>query len=168
MERREGIRQTGVYKIVCKKNGRVYIGSSTRCLARRRSAQFTSLRAGTNTSTALQDDFELYGESEFEFIVLHYLPPGECRKCEQDEIIAHDAMNPDRGYNQRPVGTPGVQPGNFSIHLRLSQDLFDAIQSAANETGRTIQSVIIEALSKSAGVTFVEPRRGWQGPQNQH
>ena len=57
---------------------------------------------------------------------------------------------------------------SHSVHLRLSPELREAIQSAADETGRTIQSVIVETLSKSAGIEFVEPRRGWQGPQNQH
>lgn len=58
-----------VYRILNTKNNKVYIGSSNNFIARR-AEHLGSLRKKTHSNRFLQFDFNLYGESCFEFAVI--------------------------------------------------------------------------------------------------
>lgn len=66
-----------VYKIICNKNNRIYIGSTTRGVRQRWLEHLHYLRHGTHKSKAMQDCFNEYGEGSFSYEVL---------ECNVDEL----------------------------------------------------------------------------------
>lgn len=62
---------SGVYNIINKINGDLYIGSSNQ-LNTRKTTHFRNLRNGKNHCKILQRAFNKYGEENFEFIILEY------------------------------------------------------------------------------------------------
>lgn len=61
----------GVYCIKNIVNGKIYIGS-TENLERRKNEHFNNLKRGENCNKNLLEDFNIYGEESFNFIVLEY------------------------------------------------------------------------------------------------
>lgn len=57
----------GVYKIVCKPTGEVYVGSAAKSFRTRRKRHWTDLRRGVHHNFKLQRAWKTYGESEFAF-----------------------------------------------------------------------------------------------------
>ncbi len=65
----------GIYKIVNRKNGKYYIGSSVD-VHERWNEHRRALRAGTHVNPKLQASWNLHGESEFDFITVESLTEG--------------------------------------------------------------------------------------------
>lgn len=86
----------GVYAILNKVTGKVYIGSSQR-LATRRSQHFSDLRRGSHHSQKLQRSFTKHGETAFVFFVLEECGSERLLSQEQVAIDAFDSCR--RGYN---------------------------------------------------------------------
>lgn len=59
----------GIYKITCLENGTVYIGQTSN-FRRRVREHIYSLRKGKHRNRQMQEDFDLYGESQFEISIL--------------------------------------------------------------------------------------------------
>jgi hypothetical protein len=69
-------RTTGIFTITNHALGMVFVG----CSSKLREAKYyylTSLRRGSVKNRALQEDFDTYGEKEFEFQVAQYCPKEE-------------------------------------------------------------------------------------------
>lgn len=64
---------SGVYAIICHENGKHYIGSSVR-ICERWSQHKTDLRGGYHTNIHLQNAWNKYGESRFEFVIVEFVP----------------------------------------------------------------------------------------------
>lgn len=63
------MKQIGIYKITCKGNNKIYIGSSKN-IKYRWQVHLSELRGNRHHSTYLQRSFNKYGEESFEFSVL--------------------------------------------------------------------------------------------------
>ena len=61
--------QVGVYAIFNLQNDKVYIGSSVN-VPKRRTEHFYKLNKGIHSNKNLQEDYNLYGQANFEFIFL--------------------------------------------------------------------------------------------------
>lgn len=61
--------QPGIYKIVCLKNQKVYIGQTNNCL-NRIGKHFTDLNNKSHHCLSLQKDFEIYGSSQFQAFII--------------------------------------------------------------------------------------------------
>ena len=106
--------ESGIYKITCKPNGKIYIGSSIN-LRRRWSTHKYSLRKGTHCNAHLQRAWNKYGEHGFVFEVVEIVEVSNLEQCEQyyldalraydDKIgfnISKDARSPWRGHKLSP------------------------------------------------------------------
>lgn len=95
-----------IYAIRCKKNGKLYVGRSYRVENRIRE-HFLTLRKGktdklntTYKKTGFQDDYNKYGEEEFEvYLIEQNVPPEHCQEREHYWIKFYDSANPKHGYN---------------------------------------------------------------------
>src|SRR5260221_8454885 len=65
---------SGIYKITCTANKRIYIGSALN-LYGRKAKHFSLLRRNTHHNPILQNAWNKYGESAFTFEVLEYVLP---------------------------------------------------------------------------------------------
>lgn len=73
---------SGVYKITCFKNNRIYIGSSI-TLTERFKRHKDSLNGGTHVNYHLQRAWNKYGEDQFKFEIIEYCNKEDCIKREQ-------------------------------------------------------------------------------------
>lgn len=89
----------GIYKIHCKGNGKIYIGSSVN-IEHRWKVHLRKLRKGNHVNPHLQSSYNKYGEDSFSFSVLEALPDGcsshEIRDKEQHYL---DSMNWSESFN---------------------------------------------------------------------
>lgn len=67
----ENIKNCGVYKIFCKANKKIYIGSSTNIIKRWEKHK-RMLRNGKHSNLHLQNAWNLYGNKEFDYLVIEY------------------------------------------------------------------------------------------------
>jgi Mor family transcriptional regulator len=87
---------SGIYKIICIKNKKVYIGSAVD-LQKRKREHFSSLKAKTHFNRYLQSCFNMYGEQSFIFEIVLYCEKEFLLLNEEEQIKIHDSFN--NGFN---------------------------------------------------------------------
>lgn len=93
-------KQTGVYCIVNKVNGKRYVGSAAHSLEARGYSHFWHLERDTHKNKHLQASFNKYGKDNFEFAVLERCSPNRCVKREQRWMNHFQSWDRRFGYNQ--------------------------------------------------------------------
>ena len=89
----------GVYKIVNKKNNKVYIGSSND-LQRRKYEHFNDLKNKNHVNKHLQSAYNKYGVDVFDFIILEFVPDlGNLQDREQYWMDYYNSYDDTFGYN---------------------------------------------------------------------
>ena len=91
-------RESGIFCIRNIPNGKIFIGKSIG-LREARKRCFSRLRGNKFANKALQKDFRLFNEEEFEFRVLEYCRPEELSEKKKVYIEHFNALNPEYGYN---------------------------------------------------------------------
>lgn len=114
MDKKEAIRQykqtprpTGLYRLQNKANGKILVESSKNLPGSINGCLF-QLRMGTHMNKALQQDFNEFGEAQFEATILEQLKPEEDLAYDYTEdlkilkAIWLEKLQPfgDRGYNR--------------------------------------------------------------------
>lgn len=89
----------GVYTITCTSNGKVYVGSSSRNVARRWTQHRNHLKTGKHHSPPLQRAYDKYGKDAFVFELLEECEPQYCIGREQYWLNELRAADPKYGYN---------------------------------------------------------------------
>ena len=89
---------SGIYRIICRKNGKVYIGQS-QDLGRRKIEHWTALLKNKHPNIRLQRDFNNFGVS-FAFEVVEVCPVPLLNERELFWIKEYNATNPAFGYNK--------------------------------------------------------------------
>jgi len=95
-------KESGIYKVECLTNGRVYIGQTTR-LRERMYQQRYYLNRNESHHPLLQEDWDKYGEKSFEFKIVEY-----CKDLDKKErywIEHYKAF--EEGYNTTTGGITG-------------------------------------------------------------
>lgn len=93
---------SGVYKITCLVNNKVYIGSSVN-ITKRWHCHKSTLNKNRHHSKYLQNSWNKYGVDHFEFKVLIYCDPHNNLYYEQKFIDHFDASNKNFGFNMSPL-----------------------------------------------------------------
>lgn len=95
--------KTGVYCIINKVNGRLYIGSTAarRGFDKRWADHRDSLKKGNHPNQYLQSSWNRHGEQSFKFQVLCRCPPKFCIGVEQRYLDIFQTYKRDLGYNIR-------------------------------------------------------------------
>jgi group I intron endonuclease len=100
-------RSSGVYKILCKPTGQIYIGSAVNLRARW-DAHRRALRHGEHVNYFLQEAWDQYGETNFEYLVLELVATSERLQAEQIWIDRTGCTDREMGFNICPIaGSPG-------------------------------------------------------------
>jgi group I intron endonuclease len=100
-------RISGVYQIRCIPTGKVYIGSAVD-IGVRWGQHRRSLRRGDHPNAHLQQAWDKYGESQFEFSVLELATAADLLQTEQKWIDKTGCANREVGFNVFDVaGSPG-------------------------------------------------------------
>lgn len=88
----------GIYRMTCLVNGKNYIGKSKNLRSRIRQHKFR-LRNGTHENPHLQNCFNKYGESKFEFEILEECNINELIDKEYFWINYYECTNSEKGFN---------------------------------------------------------------------
>lgn len=100
---RKFLARSGIYQIVNRANGKMYVGSAIH-LYRRWHLHLTQLRAGKHCNTLLQRAWSKYGESAFDLEILTFVQEStDLIQAEQEFIDRLQATNPKIGYNLCPI-----------------------------------------------------------------
>jgi group I intron endonuclease len=97
------MKESGIYKITCKINGKLYIGSAVNLYKRWRSRHLPSLRKNTHHNRYLQAAWNKYGENAFECKTIENCAKPDLIAREQYWIDALNAADAQYGYNVAPV-----------------------------------------------------------------
>lgn len=99
------INKSGIYKIVCKVNNKIYIGSAVNINGRIK-RHLNDLKKQKHTSKHLQNAYNLYGEKSFEFLILEQYDTIEHEALILREQFYLDTLMPwkkEIGYNTCPI-----------------------------------------------------------------
>lgn len=122
------MKQSGIYRIVNKINGKGYVGSAINFIKRWWKHKF-DLRKNRHHSIKLQNAWNKYGEENFDFIVIELVKDkNKLIEREQYWINFYDASHPKKGYNVSPTaGSPlGVE---FEHTKQLKKDLLKFVKN---------------------------------------
>lgn len=101
-----------VYSIVCKANGKRYIGC-TRILKRRLFAHLATMEKGKHPIGDLQKDFDKFGAEQFEVELLQITSDGLERGAHEKEWqIKFESYNREKGYNYKDPHFYACKGGN--------------------------------------------------------
>lgn len=115
----------GVYKILNRKNGKFYIGSSID-VEKRFSSHKKELIAGTHNNKHLQNAWNKYGEDSFEFLVIEEVSDiNELRNRETYYLQSTKCTNPDIGYNL-------LDNANIGLGVQASTEIRQKISVACS------------------------------------
>lgn len=133
----------GVYLIICKKNGKVYIGRSSD-IRKRIKTHLYQLRHGIHHNCNLQDDYDKYGRGVFSFKVKRLKTTKEC-VIEEQRLI-------DTLPNQYNIGLSSICGDNISRHPDK-----EYIIACRSRSQVRVNSELSEAEYRAR---FIESRKG--------
>lgn len=93
------MKKSGVYKIINEITNNFYIGSSVN-VERRKKEHFNLLRKNKHNNKHLQNSFNVYGEKNFQFVIVEYCNKEECvikEQCFINELKPSYNINPNAG-----------------------------------------------------------------------
>lgn len=106
----------GIYMILNKINGKLYIGQA-RNIEERWKNHKSDLKHNRHYNTHLQSSWNKYGEENFVFIVLCECEENKLYELEQYYIFTLDALNSEIGYNKAWGGRTGRPTKEAKQHL---------------------------------------------------
>lgn len=95
-----GVNLSGIYKITCSINGKVYVGSAVN-IRQRWSGHISDLRNNKNRCKKLQNAWNAHGEAAFQFSVLELVEQKE-RLIEREQFWIDELKVVQNGYNIAP------------------------------------------------------------------
>lgn len=145
---------SGIYKITCSGNGKVYIGSATN-FCTRWSMHLHDLRNNKHHGDYMQNSYNKYGEESFQFEILEYVE-------DVDKLIVREQYwldtikpyNRDVGFNTlehagSALGATVSEETKYKLSVSLGREInqydlngdfiasFPSARRAARETGKT-------------------------------
>lgn len=127
------LNSSGIYKIVCAKNNKIYIGSALN-LNKRKREHFSCLKNNTHFNHYLQNCFNKYGEEAFIFEVVLYCEQNELLIKEEEQIKVHNSYK--NGFNMLEKPTKNM------FGYKHTQEAKKQMSFAAKARGRPKHSSI--------------------------
>lgn len=90
-------KKIGIYKVTCMKNGKIRIGHTKGDFAKRFSVYKAQLRHGYYLGEDMQNDWNNYGEENFNFEIIENCKMDELKERENYYIVKYDSI--ENGYN---------------------------------------------------------------------
>ena len=91
-----------VYAIRNSVNTKLYVGSTIGKAKTRFASHKAGLHNGNHHSKRLQHDWNRYGKSAFEFIIIEECKPDDCEVLEDYWIEYYNSSSVNNGYNVKP------------------------------------------------------------------
>ena len=104
---------SGVYQIRCVPTGKIYVGSAVN-LRKRWDQHRRSLRRGEHGNYRLQSAWDDFGEVNFAFEILEFVPVSNLLQVEQEWIDSTACIDRDIGFNIRDTAESS---GSFNAQV---------------------------------------------------
>jgi group I intron endonuclease len=139
--------KTGIYKIICKKNNKIYIGSSNN-IERRWNTHMNTLDKKTHRNPHLQNAWELYGKDEFVFEIIEI--------CESYQLKDREQFWMDMtGCYNREIGFNNSHNSNSSFGYKHTEDAKNRMSELKKGSKQT-KEVIEKRIEKMKGKKHTE------------
>lgn len=113
---------TGVYRIHCSGNKKVYVGSSV-SIRQRLAVHFSALRRNAHTNRHLQNAYDKYGMDSFSADIIQICDEKSRIEFEQEWIEIYNAADPEYGMNNSWTATTTVGFKHSSETKKLLSEL---------------------------------------------
>jgi len=112
-------RNSGIYSILNKKNGKIYVGL-TKNLSDRKKEHFGRLKRNQHINDHLQSAFNHYGADSFEFNVLEYCDEDSLKDNEEWWVAYFDSSNREKGYNLTEGGDSNPMENPLTVKKAMN------------------------------------------------
>lgn len=141
---------SGIYKIVCKVTGEIYVGSSVN-LRKRWGQHYSSLRKGNHVNPILQNAWNKYGEEAFCFVIMELIDKEMLLQREQEILDELKPFAPDNGFNVCRSAQ------SFRLGLKHSPE---AIKKMSEASKRRIHPLLGKHHSEEAKKNMSRAKKG--------
>lgn len=138
--------KTGVYKITCIENNKIYIGSAIN-IEKRIKTHFNKLRLKNHINPHLQNSYNLYGRDKFTWQIIEECEVDSLKQKEQEWMDKTNCYNRDIGFNNclkadRPTGYKHTEKAKETMRAKklgkkLSESHISKISSSNKGKRRT-------------------------------
>jgi len=141
VEKIEDLYKTGIYKIVCLANNKIYVGSACgtqgtlkkQGFYKRWSDHINKLKSNIHKNKHLQYAWNLYGENSFQFEILEFCNKDRAEDREKYFIILYDSSNHKQGFN--------MLNGHLANYKRFTEEHKQKISNALKGKKRPLEIV---------------------------
>lgn len=139
--------KVGIYGILNKINGKVYVGKTMNSFGNRRDCHFSSLNSGRGVNNILQNAWNKYGQNNFEFIILHECVSEEdkTRIDELEKIYIKKYKDVGMSYNISDGGDGGL----IGRHLSAETKKLIGEKNRIHMAGRKLPDYVKSKMSES-------------------
>lgn len=139
-------RESVIYILLNTENMKKYIGVTTN-FNRRKYDHLYKLRNNTHVNKSLQNDYNKFGESAFEFTIIKNVNNRtEAMRIEDELIKEHDSI--DNGYNIK--GKEAVWKNKISLSAQIHESAGSAIVEHIDKNNITKSEWVREAILEKA------------------
>ncbi len=148
------MKKFGIYKITCKINNKVYIGSTEVCFKQRFKKHKQKLRNNYHENDYLQKSWSKYGEDNFVFEILEEISDkSKVKEIEQTYLNEYISKGKDFCFNLSKSATGGNTITNDEIKEKHRQGLINSYTDELREIRRIhFNSRLSEMLEKAKEV----------------
>lgn len=155
-------KQSGIYKITCKIDNKIYIGSSDDIIRRWRDHK-NCLRRNCHHSKFLQRAWNKYGEDNFSFEIVELVNDiNLLLENEQKYLNQYDSCNPANGYNLSKIAGSAFKNMHHSEETKKIQSEKNsgsnhwAYGKHLSEEHKQLISTIKRKIPKSEEISIIE------------
>ena len=153
----------GIYGIINKINNKIYIGQTSVNFGDRRDIHYSKLRHDVNDNLELQNDWNVYGEQNFEFVILKELKEKkDLDKWEKYYIKIYKKKNLSYNIADGGKGAPGVILSEEAKRKIAAKNRINGIgRKASDETKRKMSlSHLGKKQTEQHKINSANARRG--------
>ena len=140
--------KSGIYHIVCRKTGRVYVGQSID-ISQRWSQHLSALTAGNHANKLMQEDFILNGSGGFYFVVREYCHQSLLDYAEAREIDTLMAIGVEV-FNE-VIPDPTTKTASIVANPASTETLYHLCKKHSLSPQSAIDLALTEKLRRDAG-----------------
>lgn len=167
-EERKSLNRSGIYYIVCRTSKKYYVGSAVN-IWNRWIHHRAALRRGKHDNGRLQNAWNKYGEDDFYFGVIEFIPSHLLLEREQFWIDAMDVADRDIGYNIGSVsGSPRGCKRSEEFKTAVSRSKSSRIEGFISPEGEIVHVDNLRDFCKQHGLATENMRAVYRGRAISH